>query len=634
MDLEYTPYILIVDDNQENLLALSGNLRNINAQTIMAHSGKEAILHSRQKDFALIILDVQMPEIDGFETAVTIRQGTRNKNTPIIFLTAVYFDQDNIIKGYQTGAVDYITKPFNREILLSKVNIFLDLDNAKRELIRAKINFENVVQDQTDMICRTDKNFQITFANRAFLLAFSTSFEYIKAESVVANIPKNDLEKINRALLLLTPINPIIKLHHFLNVSNSHRLFVSTVFRALYDKDYKHEGYQLVIRDITRKVQIKDELPVAKKRVDENSKSMSELLVNLGHDFRTPMNSIIGIIDVLLDSQLKQEQQEDVQVIHKSAHKLLYILNNLVDFFQIEAKQINFESIWFGPQTELSQLIKLPEKKIIEKGNKIVLNSGKSITFKAKGDPKRINQILIPLLQCINHFTENKTIGVSIEKESIDSNNIDLTYRISSNSLPERISSGITNYFDNGDPSFSQYNGGIALGLAISKSLSVLMGGSVRFRDEPGKGSLFSFKISMETEWQQPSDANIISILVVEDNILNQKVVGLTLKKKGLKYDLAGDGQLALEKYMQNQFDFILMDIQMPVMDGYETTKQIRNFEKENPNRKAARIYALTANATNENQKKCLASGMNGFMTKPFKFSELEKIIYNTSKEI
>ncbi|OYT12657.1 MAG: hypothetical protein B6I19_09235 [Bacteroidetes bacterium 4572_114] len=636
MKLDYTPYILIVDDNKENLLALNANLRNINAQILMAQNGKEAILHCRQKDFALIILDVQMPGINGFETAVTIRQGTLNKNTPIIFLTAVYFDQDNIDKGYKTGAVDYITKPFNREILLSKVKIFLDLDNVKRELIRSKINFENVVQDQTDMICRTDKDFHITFANRAFLLTFSTSFEHIRAKPIMANIDRNDREKINRALLLLTPNSPIIKLHHFINVSQSRRLFVSTVFRALYDEDYIHVGYQMVIRDVTRDVQIKDELLSAKKSAEETLKSMAMLLVNLGHDFRTPMNSIIGMADILIDSQIDQEQKDDVNVIKISAYKLLSILNTLVDFSKIEAKQIDFKNIWFDPQTELSNLIKLSVQKETEKRNKIILSGGKELPLKTNGDPKRINQILNPLLQCINHFIENGTIELSIKKENIDTNHIDLVYRISANgsSFPESVSSAITNYFDNGDPSFSHDNGGIALGLALSKSLSALMGGSVKFVDEPGKGFFFSFKIGLETEWQHPDNANNISILVVEDNILNQKVVGLTLKKKGLTYDLAGDGLLALEKYKKNRFDFILMDIQMPVMDGYETTKHIRNFEKENPNGKTAMIYALTANATNENQQKGLTAGMNGFMTKPFKYSELEKIIYTIPEEI
>jgi len=633
MDLEYSPNILIVDDNEENLLTLKSNLRKLNARIIMAQSGKEAILHTKQRSYALIILDVQMPEMDGYETAEFIRKERMNMHTPIIFLTAVYFDQSNIIKGYQSGSVDYITKPFNREILLSKVKIFLDLDKAKSELIRAKINYENVVQDQTDLICRTDNNFTVKFANQTFLHAFSTSIELIKSKSVMDNIPEFDREKISRALLLLTPNNPIIKLNHSLNVAGGRRLSVSTVFRTLYDENYKHVGYQLVIRDYTRELQIREEVLNAKNKAEEAAKSTSLLLANLGHDLKTPLNSIIGMIQVLMESHLDQDQHEDMQVIQNSGNKLFTLLNSLNEYTSIGAEKIILESTWAEPKSELSNLIGLLEDKIKAKGNKITFKTGKDIPTKIKSDPKRINQILTHLILCANTFLENGTISFSLEKENDDVNhsNFNYTIIIPETGLLNGVSKMILGFLDWGDPSISQEYGEFALGLAVSKGLAELMGGSVNFENTTKNGAAFTFKINLETEKSKSSNA--FSVLVVDDNILNQKVVGTSLKKRGFVYDLASDGQTALNKFKQNRFDFILMDIQMPLMDGYETTRLIRDFEKETKTLKPARIYALTANATDEDRKNGLNAGMDGFITKPFKFPELESIISKIAQQ-
>jgi CheY-like chemotaxis protein len=182
-----------------------------------------------------------------------------------------------------------------------------------------------------------------------------------------------------------------------------------------------------------------------------------------------------------------------------------------------------------------------------------------------------------------------------------------------------------------GNPDISHEYGGIALCLAVSKNLCKLMGGALSFKKTDAQASEFQFEINVEVE---PKNAkNTVSILVVEDNVLNQKVLGATLKKQGFMYELASDGKAAFEKFKKTRFDFILMDIQMPVMDGYETTRQIRIFEKENPKGIPAKIFALTANATSEDQKKCLAVGMDGFLAKPFKFLELEKIIHQIADQ-
>ena len=630
MDQEYTPKILLVDDIEENLMTLGGSLRNIGAKLISVQSGKEALLMVKQHDFALIILDVQMPEMNGYKTAEHIRQGRRNKHTPIIFLTAVYYDQNSVYKGYQTGAVDYITKPFNREILISKVKVFLDLDMMRNDLIRSKQEFQSIVQDQTDLICRVDKDYRISFANRAFLIAFTKTFENLKGENIFAWIAPGDRDKISRSLAILTPTNSIIKIHHTLEVNTTRKLWASTVFRALFDSSYNLTGYQLVMRDITTEIQTREELIGARKKAEEATQYKSKFLANMSHEIRTPMNSILGMIDVLMDTSLDEDQQEDLEVIRFSARKLLDILNDILDFSKIEANQLKIETIDFNLHQELNKTVRLFETKAGENGNKIFLSVGADVPTDVKGDPLRIGQILINLLNNAIKFTKNGTIEIAANSEVGIDNKKQIRFQVvdSGIGMPEEIRKNIFNFFEQGDPSITREYGGSGLGLAISKSLCEMMGGKIGFESEENKGSKFWFSLSFENDPVVKGKVESPSIiLVVEDNLLNQKVVGATLKKNGFKFELAANGKEAVDMVMEKKYDLIIMDIQMPVMDGYEATRKIREYESSSPDRETTSIIALTANATREDQDRCINVGMNGYLTKPFKFIDLEKMI-------
>jgi CheY-like chemotaxis protein/signal transduction histidine kinase len=432
--------------------------------------------------------------------------------------------------------------------------------------------------------------------------------------------------------MLLSPSNPIIKLKHPLTISNGRQITVTTVFRALYDENLSHTGYLLVTRNITREMQSLEELIAAKKAEESRTKSKAMILASLNHDLRTPLNSIIGMTEVLLDTSLDADQQEDAQVIQKSAFKLLSLLNSLADFTKTEAGQIIFTNDWFNLKTDLFQMIKLPGTGLAETKTEVKLNIISGVPEKIYGDPKRIGQILSYLVFALASFAHNETIKINIDSKSEDNNHVNLLFKIESKvDIPGDFSDKIIKFLDRGEADISHENAELALGLAVSKNLCNLMGGSISFGQNEEQGPAFQFSVLAETENRNGTSS--VSILVVEDNLLNQKVVGATLKKKGHTFDLAGDGKTALEKFKQNRFDFILMDIQMPVMDGYETTRQIRSFEKENPVGTVAKIYALTVNATSEDKKKCLAVGMNGFFAKPFKFFELEKIIHQIADE-
>ncbi|MFP4469745.1 MAG: response regulator [Bacteroidales bacterium] len=630
MNQQYTPKILIIDDIRDNLLTLEKSLRGQDAFVLTAQSGKEALIHVTQHDFALIIVDIQMPDMNGYETAERIRSGQRNQHTPIIFLTAVFYDQHSMYKGYQSGAVDYITKPFNRDILLSKVRVFLDLDRVKHELKQAKEEFQHVVQDQTDMICRTDLNLNITFANKAMANFAAKPAEAILGQSVMDWIYNEYHDQIGHEIHALNPNNPVFKLHHRLNLKNDGQLWVSTIFRALYNKNYDLTGYQVVMRDISNEIRSMEELILARKQAEEATRNKSRFLANMSHEIRTPMNSILGLIDVLMETDLDEDQTEDLEVMKHSATKLLELLNDLLDFSKIEANQIRFEKVYFNLRNELNKTFRLLEVNAKKTGNELLSDVHPLVPDRIKGDPLRLGQILINLLNNALKFTRNGRVNLQVEKESETDELVKLKFTISDTGIgmSSEIRENIFNFFEQGDPSISREYGGSGLGLAISRSLCEMMGGKIQFTSEINKGSSFWFSLEFEQEQKtKKSKPQKMNILIVEDNLLNQRVVSATLKKNGYNFDVADNGKIAVEKAQKEKFDVIIMDIQMPVMDGYEATQQIRKNEEHLPKEQRSKIIALTANATREDREKCREIGMDEYMTKPFKFQDLERII-------
>jgi len=627
---EYFPKILIIDDIKENLTTLEMNMRILNVEIISVQSGKEALIQVKQHDFAVMIVDIQMPEMNGFQTTERIRQGRRNRHTPIIFLTAVFHDQNSIYQGYRSGAVDYISKPFNREILLSKVRVFLDIDRIKGELSESKQQFQSIIQDQTDLICRTDKDLNISFANRAFLVAFAKTFESLKDKNMLNWVDENDLQRIRSAINVLTP-NALVKINHQINASKSRQINVSSIIRALFDSDFELVGYQIVMRDITAEVKSKEYLVEAQNKADLAAKSRSQFLANMSHEIRTPMNSIIGLLDLIFESELDSEQQETLEIIRHSANNLLNLLNDIIDLSKIDANQIKFISEWFKLNGQLDKTIKLLEIKANENNNILKLELDDQIPKEIKGDHFRLGQVLINLLNNALKFTQDGVVELKVKKEAEEKNKVKINFTVSDTGkgISEKDLENIFKIYEQGDPEITRKYGGSGLGLAISNSLCEKMGGKINVNSKIGEGTNFWFTLPFEikTPEQKPPEDKNIHILVVEDNLLNQRVVGTTLQRNGFTFEVAQNGEVAYEKFVSGNFNLIIMDIQMPVMDGYESTKLIRAYEQDHPERKKTKIVALTANATNEDKNKCHEVGMDDYMTKPFRFKELTEII-------
>lgn len=630
--MDYTPKILIVDDLEVNLLTLEGNLRRLDAQIFRAQSGQEALIRIQQHDFALIIIDIQMPEMNGYEVAEHIRQGRRNQFTPIIFLTAVYFDQLSVYKGYRTGAVDYITKPFNFEILTSKVKVFLDLDRIKHELIDSRKQFRDVVQDQIDLICRTDASHNILFANQSMATALGVNAEQITGQPITRWMADYDKKKVEAKLKGINPNKPLAEVLHVLQPSATNQLSVSSIVRALFNDDYELIGYQWVIRDITAEIKAREQLLIAKQKAEDATRYKSLFLASMSHETRNPLNSILGMINLLKETNLSESQHEGLEIMEFSAGKLHKLLNDMLDLSRIESNKVKIEPALFNLHEELKKLVKSLQVQASQQNNKLLIDIAHEVPATIVSDPLRLSQIISNLLINALKFTKNGTVKLSVSRKNGTKNAIKLKFMVTDNGIGIEANENVNIFdeFTQVDTPLARTYGGSGLGLSISSRLCELMGGKLDYSSIPGKETSFWFTLPFEYQDElKEKEGNLPRFLIVEDNLLNQQVVAAILKRHGYTFDVAINGLVALEMVKHTFYDIILMDIQMPEMDGYEATIKIRELERENGSEKKSQILALTANATNEDRIKCLNLGMDDYFIKPFRFEDLEDVISN-----
>lgn len=538
--------ILLVDDKAENLFALEVILSNEHYLCVKASSGNEALkILLQQQDFSIILMDVQMPEMDGFETAEIIRGSEKLKHIPIIFLTASMDNPLNIFKGYQAGAVDYMIKPFSPEILKAKVAVFVDLYKKNHELL---LQYEEMKRLNSDI--NEQKRFEL---------------ELIEAKSKAEN---------------------------------------------------------------------------ATRIAEDAMNAKQQFLSTMSHEIRTPMNAIIGFTRVLLRTELNTKQIEFLNAIKESGDTLIVLINDILDLAKVDAGKMTFEKIPFKLATTISSIINLFEEKIQRKKLVLVKEYDNKIPEVLLGDPVRLQQIILNLVSNAVKFTTEGKITVSVHLQNEDDEKVSIEFIVTDTGLgiDENKIGVIFENFQQASSDTKRLYGGTGLGLAIAKQLVERQKGNIRVKSQKDKGSTFSFILSfqktdaiaenysMETGFGQSSNLGIIveikstNVLVVEDNIVNQLLMQTLMDNFGFDCDVTANGKIAIEQLNAKHYDIVLMDLQMPEMDGFEITDYIRN----KMNSKIP-IVAVTANVTTIDLEKCKAVGMNDYIAKPVD----EKVLFN-----
>ncbi|MFT7109712.1 MAG: signal transduction histidine kinase [Psychrobacter glaciei] len=364
------------------------------------------------------------------------------------------------------------------------------------------------------------------------------------------------------------------------------------------------------------------------------SKAKSQFLAHMSHEIRTPLNGIIGIADLLSQSELEESQTQYVKTIQKSGEVLLAIINDILDFSKIEAGKLELESIDFGLDELGKSLNNLFIAQLKHKNLDYKFTIDPKLPEFLKGDPLRLKQILINLVANSIKFTEYGGIHITVQALEF-SPNLRLKFNVTDTGIgiPKEKITSLFQAFTQVDSSTTRKYGGTGLGLQISKSLVELMGGSIAVTSKNGKGSSFIFDISLAKGSKPKIDQSKIvkpilaisdvHILVAEDNKTNQLVISAMLKKLGYSFDIFDNGKQALQSLNKHKYDLILMDCQMPELDGLKATSQIRMQEKW----AKLPIIALTAGATNAEKNDCIKVGMNDFLSKPITINVLERTL-------
>ncbi len=636
--------ILIVDDEIENIAAIQRLLRREGYDFSAATSGRQALKRVTEFLPDLIIMDVLMPGLSGYNLCREIKSKTESAGILIMMLS------DNMVQpkrlmGYEAGADDILIKPYAPEELQTRVKILLRLKQAQktlqdeiagRKLIEEEFKkneekFRAVIESSSDPIVVYDQEGRANYVNKAFKRVFGWSPEELIGKRIDF-VPEEEIQKTHEIIRQVMGGEAccfetcrFTKMGHKIDVSISADLYRNSKGESL--------GIVSNLHDITEYKRNEIILKQAKEEADSASRAKSEFLANMSHELRTPMNGVIGMASLLMETNLNPEQQEYAEIVISSANALLTVINDILDYTTIEAGKLDLNIIDFDLRTTMEEVGDLLGFRAYEKGLEFNTRIHYEVPTLLRGDPGRLRQILLNLAGNAIKFTKKGEVMIDVTREKETADQVEILFNVRDTGIGISAESvnRLFKSFSQLDATITRRYGGSGLGLTISKKLVEMMGGRINVRSEPDKGSDFFFSVVLDKQSEDSCTAidNLKNIkgqrvLVVNDHTTGRQVLMEMLKLWGCDVDEASTVKETLEKLKNantggRPFQIAVIDHNKPQLDG----EYLGTYIKADPLLKDTFLVMITAMGRRGDAAKSQEIGFSAYLTKPVKQSQL-----------